>query len=381
MDSELDRYMAEAPSLLSDLLAHAHGMAAQKPIVGPDRAGVFPSLTPFGSSGLRRSLPPVVPDTNILRDDVRHACRRGHRTVLMNLANDRALRVFCPAHVVDEMHEHAEKFSDGIGGERLLDVWEREYLPLLRVVEDVSMTALTRDERARVEELDRRDADDVPAARLALVTGAFFLSNDRAALDAVYGPGFDRSRHKRWVSTLQGAGDANQLSNLLEAVAMLGGLTATASAALVKRIGSSPAAALLTAVGFLTAYDRAGSQRRMRLRNGATAAMVGLYTAYDRYQAAFDEFSTVAAPRPDSRQFESVDNDGHLLRAVVGAFCRSPESTLSARESHELIAVEGVAGSEARVRAVLRSNGCFLQSSRGWFQLGRPAGMPAISGT
>jgi hypothetical protein len=144
MGAGLDRYMSMAPALLDNMLATAHRMSTSREIIGPDAAGVFPPLVALNALGIRTRLPPVVPDTNILRDDVRRVCRTGHRTVLLNLANSGALRILCPPHVIDEIYEHADEFSNGLGVDLFLQVWERDYLPLLRVVGDLPMSVLTR---------------------------------------------------------------------------------------------------------------------------------------------------------------------------------------------------------------------------------------------
>lgn len=379
METALEQYVSMAPALLDHMLATLHRMSASQPIVGPDAAGVFPSLVALDAVGFRKPLPPVVPDTNILRNDVRRVCQTGDRTVLLNLANSGALRILCPAHVVDEMYEHADEFSKGFGVDRFLQIWERDYVPLLRVVDHVSMSVLTPSERERVTVLETKDADDVPAAQLALAIGAFFLSNDGPALDAVYGRGFDRARHAEWVSTLKAGGDANELANLLESVAMLCRLIALPVGSLAKQVGSSLGAALVAAAGALLAYEVAGAQRRKKLRNGATAALAGFFTAYERWQNAVTEFSAATASVPTAAELEALTSDDKLLRAALVAFSNSPQATLSASELHQRLRSAGGGGgrrSEARVRSLLRSNECFFQSGRGRFQLGRPYRSP-----
>jgi predicted nucleic acid-binding protein len=368
MGKALERYMGMAPSVLDDMLVIAHRTSASRPIFGPDAAGVFPSLVLLNSLGLRKQLPPVVPDTNILRADVRRVCRLGSRTVLLNLANSGALCILCPAHVADEMYEHADEFSKGFGVDQFLGIWESDYLPLLRVVDEVPMSALTVVERQRVTVLETKDPDDVPAARLSLATGAFFLSNDGPALDAVYGKGSDRTRHREWVSTLKAGGNANELANLLEMVAMFGRLVAMPAGELAKRVGSSPAAALVAAAGAMIAYEASGPHRRKKVRSGVTAAMAGVVTSYDRWQSAIAEFSGAAAPAPTANDLKALTPDEKLLRAVLQEFGLSPRATLSASELHQ----KTRSGSETKVRALLRSNDCFFQASRGRFQLGRP---------
>lgn len=372
METAFERYLSVAPAFLEDILATAHRMSASREIIGPDTAGVFPSLAPFDALGIRTQLPPVVPDTNILRDDVRRVCRNGTRTVLLNLANSGALRILCPLHVVEEIYEHADEFGKGFGADRFLRIWERDYLPLLRVVDYVPNSVLTPSERERVTILDTADPDDVPAAQLSLAIGAFFVSRDGDALDAVYGSGFDRTRHDEWVSTLKTGGDATELVSLLQSAAMLGRLVALPAGSLAKLMGSSLASAVFGAAGLLAVYEVSGLRRRRALCKGATAAMVGLFTAYERLQNAITEFSATAAPAATEAELGVLSSDDGLFRAALIVFCKSPESTLSASEVHERTTSAGRSSSEARVRSLLRSNKCFVQVGRGRFQLGRP---------
>ena len=165
---------------------------------------VFPTLMACDSFSVTARVPPVVPDTNVLRRDLGRSCKGG-RTVLVNAANSGAVRLLCPAHVVVEMFEHAELFSSQM---RLpvatyLQVWRRDYLPLLRVVDGLPSGMWTAGEEARISELERRDPDDVPAARLALAVGAYFVSTDGGPLEAVYGRPVDASIHDKWVTTLK----------------------------------------------------------------------------------------------------------------------------------------------------------------------------------
>lgn len=366
VDSVFDRHLRNAQSVLDTVLVGAHRASVSRPTVGPDPAGAFPPLASVGARGLGMALPPVVPDTNILRNDIRRTCRDGQRTTLLNLANCGALRIFCPVHVVAEVGRRAEKFSTGIGVDTFRDVWQRRYLPLLRIIDGVPESALTATERARIARLNAIDPDDVPAAQLALVTGAFFLSNDKSALEAVYGTSLDRTRHHRWLAILQAGGNASEVANLFDATGLVGRVAAVLVGSLAKRVGVSQVGRI--AALLVLAHLAASPRVRGGLRTGAVATLASLVAMYDRGVTEARQVWPAAAPRP--QDVESLSDADWLLRSCLRAFSESPQSVLSARELTKEVAAEPA--SEARVRAVLRSHTCFAEPYRGQFQLGRP---------
>src|SRR6266508_2172828 len=92
--------------VVAEFLDHTHRMNRTNLVEGPDRAGAFPSVWLPLPSGV----PSVVPDANVLRNDILRACRTG-RTVLVNAANAGALRLFCAQHVLDEIVEHSYEWA------------------------------------------------------------------------------------------------------------------------------------------------------------------------------------------------------------------------------------------------------------------------------
>jgi hypothetical protein len=66
----------EIARLVRSMVADMHKHSAVAPIRFPDPRGPFP-----GDILLRP--PPVVVDANVLRNDIRRACRTGQRTVLV----------------------------------------------------------------------------------------------------------------------------------------------------------------------------------------------------------------------------------------------------------------------------------------------------------
>ncbi len=115
--------------LFRGMVTEMHKSSAIAPIRFPDSPGAFPGdvlLCP----------PPVVVDANVLRNDIRRACRTGQRTVLVTAANAGLLRLFCAEHVYQEVIEHSGDWTAGgpVSRDAFLRRWLLEYLPLIRVV-------------------------------------------------------------------------------------------------------------------------------------------------------------------------------------------------------------------------------------------------------
>ncbi len=104
-------------------------------IVRPDQNGAFPGSRLHGL--LRGESLLVVPDTNVLLCDIGHFFRTGRRTVLASAANNGALRLFCAQHVHEEVYRHSEEWAPKYGATRseYLALWAREYLPLMRTID------------------------------------------------------------------------------------------------------------------------------------------------------------------------------------------------------------------------------------------------------
>src|SRR5258708_26853058 len=173
--------------------------------------GAFPSTA-------WRSPRPVVEDTRVLAEDVAYGCRHNRRTTLINLANQQHVRVYCAGHVVEELLTQypiwTSKARVPLESSAFLRRWWAEYAPLIRVVPDdgIEDRWLTAAERARVEALRLRDPDDVPSVKLALLTRGPFLSKDKVALGAAYGPESGLSNHGQSVSPLTPRGHASTLA-------------------------------------------------------------------------------------------------------------------------------------------------------------------------
>src|SRR5271166_6588027 len=111
------------------MVADMHKDSADAPIRFPGPQGAFPEdilLRP----------PPVVVDANILRNDIRLACRKGQRTVPVTAANAGLIRLFCARHVHDEVIAHRGEWTatGPVTRDDSLSALGWWYLPLVRIV-------------------------------------------------------------------------------------------------------------------------------------------------------------------------------------------------------------------------------------------------------
>ena len=153
----------------------------------------------------------------MLRGDIGHACRRGRRTALITGANSGALRLFCAQHVLDEVLEHSEAWASAlkVPHDMYLARWADEYLPLIRTIQKDGLPygLLGPSELDRIRLMG--NSKDVPSIALSLALGAFYLTEDRAARNAVYGVDVDLEERQRWLRVLMDGGDADELSKVL----------------------------------------------------------------------------------------------------------------------------------------------------------------------
>src|SRR5205823_1516016 len=86
---------------------------------------------------------------------------------------------------------------------------------------DVSLLSdwLSPAESARLDRLALIDSDDVPSARLALLLGAYYLTNDKPARAAVYGD-HGPAAYRDWLAVLHAGSDAGQLGAMFETVVL-----------------------------------------------------------------------------------------------------------------------------------------------------------------
>jgi predicted nucleic acid-binding protein len=364
----------QMPMRLAMRVRTRHLVATARPIVGADEAGCF--ITP----GIP-ALPPLVADANVLNRDVIRAARTGQRTVLLNAANSGLLRLFVADHVLAEVPEHAERMAKRakVSTGAYLACWEKQYLPLLRLVE-VGEGLLGLAEQARVDLLaagpaEMCDPDDVPTAVLALQLGAVVLSTDRKVLHAVYGLQADLTRHDQWLQLLQLGGDAGALGQINDeegrTLEHVGGLAFAGLGALWQTI-SPWAAVLVVGLGWY-GWRRASPQVRKRLADAAIEVLTEEAMVVAWMKRTTDSFRAAAALPPRWEELAAeVPARAVLERACLHTLARSAQSDRSAREVAERLPALPVAQGEAKVRAVLREHGAFHQPYRGRFQVGRP---------
>ena len=374
---------AAAAGMIERLLIDAHARSRDRPIVGADGDGVFPAAYGIDVLGLTRRTPPVIPDTNLLSRDIGFSVRRSVRSVLVNAGNTGAVRLLCPAHVAAEIVSHSAKFSNQVGVDesQYLTAWHRDYLPLLRIVPELSLGMFTPAERSRIARLTELDYDDVPAAKLAIAAGGFFLSDDERALTAVYGTARTLARNTsgftKWVDALKGWGNADELGKILEFGGLLTRLAGVGAAAVVRQSRSTPKTATALAIaslgGLAYTYRRATPEKRITIRSGASVAATYLLELVVQYAAAIAALGAHAAPQPTATELAATTtSDDRLARAFIKFLSRHPESIVTARMLSEMLPPRVAPRGEAKVRHVLRSYDCFTQPYGGWFQLGAP---------
>jgi len=362
---------------LQSALVHIHLQNSNEPIRFPSAEGAFPDT--FLVPPL-----PVVPDANILRNDILYACRYDRRTVLVNAANAQVLRLFCAQHVVDEVAEHIEDWTDGsdVPAAAFRRRWTFEYLPLIRVVraQDISTALLSPEESARIDELARLDSDDVPSAMLALVLEAFYLSKDAASLWAVYGHDADATVHEQWVEILKAGGDAGELGrmfNLLIAVLILVGRELTVGVRrLVTAIGPWSLVPLALSV---LAMRYVSNDARQRMKSAAISTGHVPFCALAAYHDILARFQQAAPTIATWEQLAITnDKDEVLFRACLHTLARTGMSDRSARELAQELPFLGVAQGEAKVRSTLRWHDAFFEVWRGRWQMGEVAELVSV---
>ena len=354
---------------LVDALATMHEAAARSDLRGPSSAGVFPIalfVEPLA----------VVVDANWLRGDIRHACQHQRRTVLVNAANEQFIRAFCARHVVNEVLEHSAEWAqappDPVPVEDFRTRLFEEYLRVLRVVPDDGVPAgwLSPAERNRLALLADRDADDVPSAALALALRALFVSNDGAALQAVYGDSWKLAEQRQWLELLKAGGDAGQLRRML--------FSAGAGAQLVGHGAVMGARRLYELLGPISLIG-GGAIIWAAVRWLRQPSTKPVWAAARRTADVFGEALSfmearrrqldAALPPPAEWELGAALADALVGRAMLQRLARDPDGQSSARELCEKLGFT-VSCTETHVRGILRTAPCFHEVGRGCWQVG-----------
>jgi predicted nucleic acid-binding protein len=354
-------------------MAELHGKRSERPIVSADGRGLFPDAA-VGD------VPPVVVDANTLRNDVLYGCAHGDQaTTLVTAANSGFIRLFCARHVLDEVVEHHARWAHekGVPIEAFVSLWDRHYAPLLRLVAEVPDGLLGPEESRRVEELRQVDPDDIPSVTLALLLEAFYLSEDGPATTAVYGREHPSEELRAWRRVLQAGGDAGLLGSMFEgATALASGFAGEMRNQLSRRAGGwsrgfrlGVGAAVLGGTGILAHRLLSIRQRDVRevIRRAAEAAAA----LRDEHTSALEQLRAAQPTTPSWAELgAAVAAENVLLRACLRCLARSQRSGGSAVELAERLPALPVAQGQAKVRALLRSQPCFIEVSRGRWQLG-----------
>jgi hypothetical protein len=361
------------------ILKSIHDRNAAAPIMLPDECDAFPASSRarigLGSSGVE----PVAVDANRLRHDVLYACRNNRRTVLVNAANMGAIRLFCASHVVEEVAEHAQRWakeSKDVSYATFRAWWTAEYVPVIREVRDQDLVRSLLDpvEIKRIEELQATDRDDVPSAILALVLGAFFLSEDGPAVRAVYGPDVDLADHRAWVEVLKAGGDAAALSELVFGATMAPAALGRGTVYLGQRLAGTFSPWVFLPIGIAAAVlgKRISPERWTKMRSGLFDAAMAYADMYSRYMSAVKRFRAATPSVPTWTELaESNDRRSVLARTCLHTLARAPASHMSARELARVLPELDVGQGEQLVRETLRSYRCFDQPYEGRWQVGQ----------
>jgi predicted nucleic acid-binding protein len=366
--------MTTYANTLKATIASMHRAGAGQVMPLPDPAGAFPAtLLPL--------VWPLVLDTHTLGNDLARSARSG-RTILVSGAIGGALRLYCPRHVVREIYEYMTLWAQRAG--RPLDdvaqLWVREYLPILRVV-DVPNGLLYPDEAARVRVLatsghPHGDPDDVPTAQLGLLLDAPVLSKDKNLLRAVYGDQHDIVAHGEWLDTLRAGGDAGPLGEFLMAGYMLTAGIGIGSYRLIARTVKVFGWALtvtFAGLGTLGVRFLATPETKAKVMTGVKTVTAEGWELLQTVLLSLGEAQTqVEAMAPKSAPFR----DGYVAEDVLTRVCihnvaRARSGHVSAERLNQELHLPGVPHGEATIRKVLRGEPAFVQVYKGRFQLGR----------
>jgi hypothetical protein len=366
-----------------EMLSLAHARNAIAPIHRPDEQGAFLSPSLAGAT-LGRGVPPIVADANRLRENILYTCRTGRRTVLVTAANSGATRIFCASHVLEEVAEHAREWTDRCADVplgRFLEQWDSEYLPLIREVREgeIPSGVLSPAELERIANLHSKDPDDVPSATLALALGAFFLSDDRAALRAVYGYDLDMDGHRAWVDLLKAGGDAGELGTMMFSVVMIPTIAGAGLFELGRWLASSYSPWLLLGIGCGAAVlsTQIPPETREKLRSGFDDAATAFSYMYAQYEAAFERFRAAGPPIPSWAALAQTNDPRMVLaRGALHELARAPNSPASAHDLARALPQLRVAQGEQLVRETLRAYACFDQPYAARWQVGHAVRAP-----
>lgn len=343
------------------------------PLIKPDANGILPNswIQPL----LRRECLVAVVDANWLRADLAYACKRRQRTVLITGANSRVLRPYCAEHVIREVEAHCDEWAMQCDAspEDFWSRWVDEYLPFLNVIPHNSIPAavLAERERRRIDDLAAKDADDVPSAILSLALGAMFLSKDKQAFHAVYGPDADYGVVRSYLSALMAGTDSSELGQMLFSFYLLP--TAASYGILQaarKLLSTAPWLVLALGGAGILAALRTPRETYRAIGSGLYNVLSFLNEIHEPYASALERFGAAAPAIPTWNQFAEMSPAMLRLRASLYTLARSPQSLLSVRELVDELPALDIGRSATMVRETLRAHDCFQQPIAGKWKVG-----------
>ena len=216
----------------------------------------------------------------------------------------------------------------------------------------------------------------MPSAVLALLLEAFFLSEDRKPLSAVYGDAYPAGRHREWLSILKAGGDAGQLGKTFTLGVNLTVLAGHGVASGARRLAAATSPWLLVAADLGAAWWclRRPAGTRQRAVSVVESVLNCVFGAAIAYREVQDEFTSAAPKVPDWASLAALLPPAAVLgRACLHTLARSPGCDRSAAELTAELPPLGIAQGEAKVRRVLRDAGPFTEVWRGRWQAGHAA--------
>jgi predicted nucleic acid-binding protein len=312
----------------------------------------------------------LVGDCSALVNEIIEGTRRGNLTSLLAGLHHRAVRLYLPRHVLDELLRHIPVESvtrrQPVDPAVALEWWNTLYAPYARIV-DVPADWAGAD--ARVRAVDMRHSTDTPTAQLAATIGpCWTLTEDPDLIDNEFG------RHDR-LPMLLAAANESELRYVETAVAVptvIGAVTLSAAGRGFTRLPFWAQIGLVTGSGFLVYYWHHDGRLANRLRQvfdvvtdlGRLAAPP-LMTILTRRQAGEVIWENhVVAPNPGRT----------LAEQVASVVARGPDGGLLARDvATNLDVTMAQSRLVPMVRDVLHASTAFVEVSRGRWVLGEPA--------
>ncbi len=198
------------------------------------------------------------------------------------------------------------------------------------------------------------------------------MSKDKRALHAVYGRDSLLAKQAEWLDRLKAGSDAAELMRLLSGSNALGYAATAGLVQAGRRLYSviGPASVILGAGAAYGAWEWIRHPLRERFRAGVGRFLTFLAEVTAVQRAADAHFDAALPAVPEWTELLRTNSaDAVVGRACISALVREGRGHQSAQELAAKIRWD-VPCSDAKVRAVLRSAGCFVEIYRGRWQVG-----------